>query len=182
MPKVASKKNPNLKGPGLPTSLKNLEKARQALVDKKTYLNDMSLIVPEHVPEDMSEDMFLDHHKKTSNRIAYKLSKQVEEILEQASKSKTSKTSLLGQAYGFKSLSDTYMSYLKLQYPLGLDSRDSSQLSHLLGSILPQLKATLNIDLSTMVSPPPIKRHSKPTTIEGKSYDLPAPPTPEQTS
>ena len=176
MPKVTSKKNPNLKGPGLPTSLKNLEKARQALADKKTCLSDMSPMIPDSISDNMSEDMFLDHHKKTSNRIAYKLSRQVEQILEQASKSKASKTgkdSLLGQAYGFKSLSDTYMSYLKLQYPLGLDSRDSSQLSHLLGSILPQLKATLNIDLSAMVPSSPTT-----VTIEGMCTDVPATPTP----
>ena len=84
--------------------------------------------------------------------------------------------SVLKSSYGFKSLCDTYLNLQKTIYPEGLNQEGTSKLTALLGSVLPDLKDMLRVNINIGInpanaSPVPLVPSSESTpTIEGTPY------------
>lgn len=87
--------------------------------------------------------------------------------------SKGTSASVLKSSYGFKSLCDTYLNLKKQVYPEGLGREGTSKLTALLGSVLPDLKDMLRVNINIGInpanaSPVPLVPHSvQPPTQEG---------------
>ena len=90
--------------------------------------------------------------------------------------SKGTSASVLKSSYGFKSLCDTYLNLQKTIYPEGLNQEGTSKLTALLGSVLPDLKDMLRVNINIGInpanaSPVPLVPSSESTpTIEGTPY------------
>ena len=150
-PTKAPTKIKTRKGPPKEVALANLEKAMKAReVKQETSTLDLSA----YMSSNQETSRIVD--KETCKAIMYTLGQQVSKLVKQSSKD-----SLLKNAYGVKSLSDTYQSYLRLAYPSGLDAHDSNQLQHLLGSILPALKDSLHVNIHVTPLPTHVKQASK---------------------
>ena len=87
--------------------------------------------------------------------------------------SRGTSASVLKSSYGFKSLCDTYLNLQKQVYPEGLGREGTSKLTALLGSVLPDLKDMLRVNINIGInpanaSPVPLVPHSvQPPTQEG---------------
>lgn len=86
--------------------------------------------------------------------------------------SKGTSASVLKSSYGFKSLCDTYLNLQKQVYPEGLSQEGTSKLTALLGSVLPDLKDMLRVNINIGINPanaspvPLVPPPSTPPTIE----------------
>lgn len=67
--------------------------------------------------------------------------------------SKGTSASVLKSSYGFKSLCDTYLNLQKQVYPEGLSQEGTSKLTALLGSVLPDLKDMLRVNINIGINP-----------------------------
>jgi hypothetical protein len=131
------------KGPSREVALKNLAKAHKKT---QTSLADKNADLSAYMSANSEASLLVD--KNTCKAIMYNLGNKLSRLVEQSSKE-----TLLKNSYGVKSISDAYQSYLKLVYPTGLQAHDSSHLSHLLGSIMPELSKSLSVNIH--VTPPP---------------------------
>lgn len=90
--------------------------------------------------------------------------------------SKGTSASVLKSSYGFKSLCDTYLNLQKQVYPQGISKEGTSHLTALLGSVLPDLKDMLRVNINIGINPananpiPLVPSVSTPPTIESTPY------------
>ena len=82
------------------------------------------------------------HDTETSKAMMYMLGQHVTSILKGNKPSK-----LLSKSYSVKGLIDAYQNLVKVTYPSGIHSTETQHMSHLLGSILPQLKSMLQVNV-----------------------------------
>lgn len=128
-------------------ALRNLKKAHAKTREtSKDLITRESLEKTSESYDRLSYDSKREYTLESSESIMLALGEHVKSLV------KTSGTSgLLKNAYGFKSLADTYQNLTKLVYPLGLHKSEESHLSHLLGSVLPDLKAMLQVNVQVNV-------------------------------
>ena len=90
--------------------------------------------------------------------------------------SKGTSASVLKSAYGYKSLVDTYLNLQKVVYPQGITQEGTSHLTALLGSVLPDLKDMLRVNINIGINPanaspvPLVPPSVQPPTIESTQH------------
>jgi hypothetical protein len=141
------------------TALNNLKKARAAKAASTcTLIKSASMIPSESSLELSSESTSREQVESTCKDIMYHVGVHVQNMVKSTSKS--SSELLLKNAYGFKSMADTYLNYAKQVYPLGLQDDKGSHLNHLLGSIMgplhKMLMVNVQVNMGQNATPQPI--------------------------
>ena len=147
------------KGPSKEIALKNLARAHQ-----KTRQSKQTSIATIDTYMSANKEAVREYDKQTCKAIMYGLGDKLSKLVEQSSKE-----TLLKNSYGVKSISDAYQSYLKLVYPSGIEAHDSSHLSHLLGSILPEFNKSLAVNIQVNMSASHDSPHHKQSRVKQSS-------------
>ena len=132
------------KGTSRETAINNLKKAWAKRKEDKsvsTCTNKTSRDLSS--PDTCTPEQVKDLHVEISTSILNRLGIHVERLASMASEDK-----LLKNAYGFKSLCDTYQNMSKLVYPYGLHASTSDHMNHMFASIMPSLQKMLTVNIN----------------------------------
>lgn len=137
-------------------ALKNLAKARTIVTDEDSSTNKSTPSTLKSTPLTGKSTL------KSTSTSTQGTREQVEECTKELMStlgdqlrvlSKGTSSSVLKSAYAYKGLVDTYLNLQKAVYPQGIGREGTNHLTQLLGSVLPDLKNMLRVNINIGIDP-----------------------------